>query len=150
MRGEHPFNHKGQLLFLILFMVVWFLDSFVFHESTYLSSKVPLLLRVVILILSIAMFVYLFRAAFSAFRKNSEKVITDGPFKYVRHPIYLAVILLYIGLAVSTVSLYSILLIVPIFFFYNYIAAYEEKYLTKKYGKVYGEYKRKANRWFFL
>jgi hypothetical protein len=35
--GEHPFGDAGQLIFLIVFLALWALDSFVFRFSTFLA-----------------------------------------------------------------------------------------------------------------
>jgi len=75
------------------------------------------------------------------------KVITNGAFKYVRHPLYLASILTYLGLTISTLSLISLALFVGIFVFYNYIASYEEKLLEAKFGDEYRKYKERTGKW---
>jgi protein-S-isoprenylcysteine O-methyltransferase Ste14 len=56
-------------------------------------------------------------------------------------------ILVYLGLTVSTASLFCLALLVVIFLFYNYIAGYEEKLLETKFGDAYIEYKKKTGKW---
>jgi protein-S-isoprenylcysteine O-methyltransferase Ste14 len=53
----------------------------------------------------------------------------------------------YLGLAVSTASLFSIGLVVIIFFFYDYIASYEEKLLEDRFHEEYRNYKIKTGKW---
>ena len=60
---------------------------------------------------------------------------------------YLASILSYLGLSVSTISLFSLALLVVIFVFYNYIASYEEKLLNKRFGEGYARYKERTGKW---
>ena len=43
--GEHPFGDAGQSILLVLFLVVWFGDSFFLHKSTFLSDYVSLLIN---------------------------------------------------------------------------------------------------------
>jgi protein-S-isoprenylcysteine O-methyltransferase Ste14 len=74
-------------------------------------------------------------------------VVTTGAFRYVRHPLYLASILTYFGLTVSTGSISSLVLFIGIFVFYNYIAGYEEKLMDKKFGDEYKKYKKKTGKW---
>jgi protein-S-isoprenylcysteine O-methyltransferase Ste14 len=74
-------------------------------------------------------------------------VICTGPFRYVRHPLYLAALLTYIGMAISSLSLISFALINPIYIFFNYIASYEEKLLEARFGDEYREYERKTRKW---
>jgi len=61
--------------------------------------------------------------------------------------LYLASILTYFGLMVSTLSLLSLALFVGIFVFYNFIANYEEKLLEAKFGEEYKKYKRITGKW---
>ena len=53
----------------------------------------------------------------------------------------------YLGLTVSTASLFSLVLVVLIFFFYNYIAKYEEKLLENQFNEEYREYKKRTGKW---
>ena len=43
--GEHPYGDMGQLILLILFLLVWVLDSFVLHFATFPAGHIPLALR---------------------------------------------------------------------------------------------------------
>ena len=73
--------------------------------------------------------------------------MSTGAFKYVRHPLYLGCILFYLALALSTASLFSLVLWVAICIFYNYLASYEEKLLEAKFGESYIIYKEKTGKW---
>jgi protein-S-isoprenylcysteine O-methyltransferase Ste14 len=53
----------------------------------------------------------------------------------------------YLGLAVSTASLFSIVLVVLIFIFYNFIASYEEKLLEGRFHEEYRNYKKRTGKW---
>jgi protein-S-isoprenylcysteine O-methyltransferase Ste14 len=77
-----------------------------------------------------------------------DTLVTTGAFKYVRHPLYLASLLTYLGLAVSTLSLLSLAIFVPIFVFQNYIASYEEALLNIQFGETYREYQQRTGKWF--
>jgi len=147
--GEHPFGDTGQLILLVVFLVVWVGDSFFLRKSTFLSDYVPLYVRLVLLGITLITAVYLFRSGHIVVshdhRPNS--VLATGAFKYVRHPLYLASILTYLGLTVSTVSLFSLALFVGIFLFHNYIASYEEKLLEARFGEEYRKYRNKTGKW---
>lgn len=148
-KGEHPLGDAGQLMLLGLFLVVWILDSFILHRSTFLSDDIPLVFRLVFLGITLIIAVYLFKSGHVVVHEpRSAGVISTGAFKYVRHPLYLASILGYLGLTVSTASLFSLALFVVIVLFYNYIAGYEEKLLEAKWGDSYLAYKKKTGRWF--
>jgi len=147
--GEHPFGDIGQLILLCLFLVVWITDSFFLRKSTYLSEHFPVFIRLIILALSFITAVYLFKSGHVVVQddKRSDGILSTGAFFYVRHPLYLASILFYFGLSVSTASLLSFSMLVMIFVFYDYIASYEEKLLIKRFGEEYTRYKKRTGKW---
>jgi protein-S-isoprenylcysteine O-methyltransferase Ste14 len=148
-KGEHPFGDAGQLILLGLFLVVWAGDSFFVRKSTFLWDGVPLFIRLTILGLVLIPAFYLFLSGHVAVAHGERpaSVLSTGAFRYVRHPLYLAAMLVYLGLAVSTASLFSLLLLVIIFLFYNYIAGYEERLMEIKFGTDYVSYKNKTGKW---
>ena len=149
IKGEHPFGDAGQLILLGAFLIVWIGDSFFLHQSTFLSDYIPLYIRLVTLGLVLIAAVYLFRSGHVVVsnEQRPNSVISSGGFQHVRHPLYLASILTYLGLMVSTSSLFSLVLIVVIFVFHNYIAGYEEKLMDAKFGEEYRKYKRRTGKW---
>ncbi|NIQ39665.1 MAG: DUF1295 domain-containing protein [Proteobacteria bacterium] len=148
-RGEHPLGDTGQLIFLGLFLAVWAVDSFFLRISTFLPYFLPLHIRLVILSLALITAAYLFISGHVvvSHEQRPTAVVSTGAFRYVRHPLYLASILVYLGLSFSTGSLFSLALLLVIFFFYDYIASYEEKLLDKKFGEDYREYKKRTGKW---
>ncbi|OGP94250.1 MAG: hypothetical protein A2157_01525 [Deltaproteobacteria bacterium RBG_16_47_11] len=148
-KGEHPFGDAGQLILAVVFLVVWVGDSFLLHKSTFLSNYVPLYIRLVILGLTLIAAMYLFTSGHVvvSHEQRPNSVVATGAFRYVRHPLYLASILTYLGLTVSTVSLFSLVLFVGIFVFHNYIASYEEKLLDARFGEEYRKYKGRTGKW---
>ena len=78
---------------------------------------------------------------------SSPRVLRDGAFSRVRHPLYLAALLFYVFLFFISLSLISLGVFIFIFFFYNSIASYEERYLQKKFGQEYSDYKKTTSKW---
>lgn len=75
-------------------------------------------------------------------------LITDGPFKFSRNPIYLGMVIILLGLACFLGSLTPF--IFPLLFVIiinNYIIPHEEKQLTQIFGEEYLSYKMKVRRW---
>jgi len=108
--GEHPFGDAGQLILLVLFLIVWIVDSFFLRTSTLLSDDIPLYSRLVFLGLALATGAYLSMSGHdkTCREQRGTKVVSSGAFRYVRHPLYLACLLFYLGLAVSTASIFSL------------------------------------------
>lgn len=148
-KGEHPFGDTGQLISLGVFLVVWVVDSFFLHASTFLSNYTPLYIRLPILGVALIAAMYLFKSGHVvvSHEQRPNRVVSTGAFRYVRHPLYLASILTYFGLAVSTASLFSLAVFAGIFVFYNYIASYEERLLEAKFGGEYNKYKKRTGKW---
>jgi protein-S-isoprenylcysteine O-methyltransferase Ste14 len=147
--GEHPFGDAGQLILLVLFLIAWIVDSFFLRMSTFLSDHIPLALRLAFLGLALATAAYLSMSGHDAVGREQRgtKVVSSRAFRYVRHPLYLACLLFYLGAAVSTASIFSLALFVVIFVFYNYIASFEERLLDEKFGEEYKKYKRRTGKW---
>jgi protein-S-isoprenylcysteine O-methyltransferase Ste14 len=147
--GEHPFGDSGQLILLVLFLLIWVVDSFLLKISTFLADDISLYIRLVILGIILLCSVYLIRSghAVVSHGQHPSGVVSTGAFQYVRHPLYLGSIMFYLGLAVSTASLFSLVLVVLIFIFYNFIASYEEKLLDDRFHEEYRNYKIKTGKW---
>ena len=148
-KGEHHLGDAGQFILFGLFLVIWILDSFILHHSTFLADRIPLLIRLIILGVAFAAAVYLFKSGHVVVSgdQRATEVVSTGAFRYVRHPLYLGSILIYFGMTVSTASLFCLALLVLIALFYNYIAGYEEKLLEVKLGQDYIAYKKKTGKW---
>lgn len=82
------------------------------------------------------------------FHETQQGVIDRGVFTYVRHPLYLGTLLIYLGFVLVSFSILSFLIFILIFFLYNYLAVFEEKDLERVFGKDYLEYKKRVPRWF--
>src|SRR4030042_6820015 len=147
--GEHPFGDAGQLILLVLFLILWIVDSFFLRTSTLLSNPIRLYCRLVFLGLALATAAYLSMSGHDKIcrEQRGTKVVSSGAFRYVRHPLYSACLLFYLGLAVSTASILSLALFVVIFIFYNYLSGFEERLLDEKFGEEYKKYKKKTGKW---
>ena len=150
LAGEYPGNDGFQVILLLLFLAIWITDSFFFKMTTFLAKYVPLLVRLVVGAAILYMWAYLMKAGTSIVfgeERPKPEVIRKGPFAYVRHPIYLASILFYLGLSCFTLSLASFAVTLLSAVYYNVAAAYEEKLLTGIYGDDYKQYMSEVPRW---
>lgn len=146
--AELPHAHLLQVLYLILFSTLWFLDSFIFSFSTFLASLIPLAIRLIIAISVLALgFSMTSLGHWLLFNKKLSGLVTIGIFAHVRHPMYLGYILAYLGCIVGTMSLLSIIPWLLITHLYAKMASYEEQKLEQKFGKEYLEYARKVPKW---
>jgi protein-S-isoprenylcysteine O-methyltransferase Ste14 len=72
-------------------------------------------------------------------------LVTDGLYKYVKHPIYTAVILIGIGLTIAGGFFPHVLFLIALTLLLNYKASFEEALLTKSYAG-YADYSKKTGR----
>src|SRR5215510_13249591 len=80
--------------------------------------------------------------------KPTTALVTEGPFRYSRNPIYVALTLLYLGVALLINALWILLLVVPVLLVIRYgVIAREEAYLTRKFGEAYRQYTAQVRRW---
>ncbi|USG61832.1 isoprenylcysteine carboxylmethyltransferase family protein [Sneathiella marina] len=80
--------------------------------------------------------------------KPTTALITDGLHKYSRNPIYVAMAVTYLGIAIAASSLVAIvLLFFCLLLIRIFVIAKEEAYLEDKFGEEYLQYKEKVRRW---
>jgi protein-S-isoprenylcysteine O-methyltransferase Ste14 len=73
---------------------------------------------------------------------------TRGPFQFTRNPLYLSLALIYTGLATLANTLWAFFLLpVLLFIMQRGVIEREERYLERKFGNRYTEYKAHVRRW---
>ena len=144
LSGEHVLGDLGQIIFLVIFLVVWITDSFFVKYSTHFSEYAPLYIRIPLAIVILTIAGYLAKKGLTTIFAEVRKepiVIRKGVFSVVRHPIYLGAILFYLSLLAVSCSLAATLIWVVIILFYIFLCKYEEKLLIEKFGSDYEQYK---------
>lgn len=147
---EYPKSDEIQVALLLLFLAVWALDSFLLRASTQPAEFVPLALRLPIagaLICLGLLFVKRSHELVIDETYDEPTLVDTGVYSRVRHPMYLGIILLYLGLSLSTLSIISLGLWLGIFAAYDRMAAYEEQDLIRVFDEDYVDYKRRVPRW---
>ncbi|MBL7663318.1 isoprenylcysteine carboxylmethyltransferase family protein [bacterium] len=80
--------------------------------------------------------------------KESTALITSGPFKYSRNPIYLGMAIILIGIALLLGSLIPFLIVLGFFLIiHNQYVLREEIFMEKIFGEKFSLYKRSVRRW---
>src|SRR4029450_10780479 len=117
--------------------------------STTLARGIGVVCVLVSLPLAIAPFRALSRAHTPVDpMKPTTALVTAGPFRYSRNPIYVALTLLYLGVAFLVNTLWILLLVVPVLVVIRYgVIAREEAYLARKFGDAYRQYTAQVRRW---
>ena len=83
--------------------------------------------------------------------RPSTAIVTTGPYRFSRNPIYLALTALYLGIIVMDSNLWGVLALVPVLYLMTTgVIQREEAYLEEKFGQEYLDYKASVRRWFTL
>jgi protein-S-isoprenylcysteine O-methyltransferase Ste14 len=78
----------------------------------------------------------------------SQAIVTDGPYRLSRNPGYLGMALAYAGIAVVANAPWALVpLPVAIAVIDRGVIAREERYLERKFGSRYTDYRRRVRRW---
>ena len=78
----------------------------------------------------------------------TSAIVTSGPYRFSRNPIYLGLALAYLGIALALNATWAVVLWPLMLIAMTYvIVVREEKYLEAKFGEVYVQYKSKVRRW---
>jgi protein-S-isoprenylcysteine O-methyltransferase Ste14 len=98
----------------------------------------------------IAWVVFKFRKAGTKLdpRQPTSAIVTTGPFRLSRNPAYLALSLLYVGIAIATDGVWTLGMVVPVLVTMHVGVIFrEERYLEAKFGEDYRRYKASVRRW---
>ena len=76
-------------------------------------------------------------------------VVTDGPFRFSRNPLYLSLIALYLGITLLFDAFWPLVTLAPALAVMHWGAVLrKEQYLEAKFGDEYRAYKARVRRWF--
>ena len=144
---EHPLSDRAQLFILLAFVGVWAADSFLLR-LTALGGAVPWQARALLGACLAAGGAYLAGESHRLVIDGAAPGLVDrGVYGFSRHPMYLGTLLVYLGLAASTLSASALAVWAGAFLVYDRLAAYEERDLEARLGREYAEYRGRVRRW---
>jgi protein-S-isoprenylcysteine O-methyltransferase Ste14 len=150
LTGEHRFGDTGQAICAVVFAAVWIIDSFVLGWTTQLNDVVPNAVRAPVGLVVLAVSGYLavasLRIVFGTVRETPS-VIRTGVFRWVRHPMYLSEVLLYLGLLVISMSAAAAIVWIGAIVFLASLCRHEERLLIDRFGDEYRAYTREVPMW---
>lgn len=125
--------------------IVWAYPEFFEAEITLLLFSERLMFGRVVAVTGFIIFL----AACFQFLRREEKVVTTGLYSMVRHPQYLGIAIMTLGISIMSIQfagghpevLYVWLIQV---FGYVLLAAYEEQHLLREYQREYQPYRQKV------
>ena len=80
--------------------------------------------------------------------KPSTKLVTTGPYRFTRNPMYVGMACLYLGASLAFGYLWSAALLPVVLVIVDRgVIAREERYLQRRFGKPYRDYCTRVRRW---
>jgi protein-S-isoprenylcysteine O-methyltransferase Ste14 len=81
-------------------------------------------------------------------REPTTAIVTGGPYRFTRNPLYLSMTLVYAGITALANALPAALLLPAVLAFMRRgVIEREERYLERKFGDEYMDYKARVRRW---
>lgn len=75
-------------------------------------------------------------------------LVSDGPFRYTRNPLYVGLHLVFLGLACALNTLWGLVVFVPLALVMHYgVILREERYLAARFGEAYEAYRARVRRY---
>jgi len=150
-----PAAYISWRFFYIFGPISWFKKGFKLkYIENSLGVKILLVFELLVITIGLVLFIWgLVHIALAKF--NKEGLVTKGPYKYVRHPQHLGLILiafafsLYIpgtedmGIRAGEIVSWSLFVLIQFLW-----SDYEEKQLARKFGDEFIEYRRKTGSFF--
>jgi len=120
---------------------------FLSRDSLPISSTAGKITGAITLFLGMAVFLwislYLREAFLGITTPVTDQLIVTGPYRWIRHPLYLSMIIILLGIGIALKSLWGIISIFLLFLpALCYRALLEEKSLYFKFGDAWTEYHR--------
>ncbi len=150
LAGEHPLGDRYQEYVFIIFSLAVLIDHYLLGWAANLRSFVPFGIRLPIALFFISFGIFLsFSGIHTIFSEYTEqpRMISTGLFSFVRHPVYLGALLVYIGLLAFLLSPLALLVFIAVFFLYDWLAQDEEARMLKLFGQQYEAYRQQTPKW---
>jgi protein-S-isoprenylcysteine O-methyltransferase Ste14 len=80
--------------------------------------------------------------------QTASKLITWGPYRFTRNPMYVGLILIYVGVAAIQVQIWPILLLpLVVIYIHRLVVPVEEARLRQVFGDTYEQFCARVRRW---
>jgi protein-S-isoprenylcysteine O-methyltransferase Ste14 len=139
-----------------LYYVAGFLVGVVL-ELVLPTSWPPAGVRIAVAVLAVGAWLGLDGAATLKFRRASTSMlpmnpttalVTSGPYRLTRNPMYLGMAFLYVGFAFAFGVIWALAFLPAVLVIVDrFVIAREEPYLERMFGQAYRDYKARVRRW---
>ena len=133
---------------VVVVVLRWFWPMPIVERSLVLSSGLALI------VLAVAIAIWGRRTMHAAGTninplRPTTAVVTHGPFRFSRNPLYLSLTLLYLGITLTINTWWGIVVLIPLLIImHRGVVLREERYLEQKFGETYRQYRSTVRRYF--
>jgi protein-S-isoprenylcysteine O-methyltransferase Ste14 len=134
----------ARLVVLVIAVLVLRLGGFKGHAVTHSPWLAGVGLAVFLLGLALAVWARLYLGrnwGMPMTRKDDPELVTTGPYRWIRNPIYTGIIVAMIGTTIA-VSLYWLAAVAVLGGYFIYSAIHEGRYLAERFPDTYPAYQR--------
>lgn len=141
------------LIYLGIFFLSVLIQKKILLSTVFFETKIALVFGWIFIILGI---IFILPAIIKFFKtkntlvtiKPANSLQTSGVYSTSRNPMYLGLLMLYIGMAFFKGNSWTLIFIPVVILVITYfVIRKEEKYLTRAFGNDYIEYRKKVRRW---
>jgi protein-S-isoprenylcysteine O-methyltransferase Ste14 len=121
-----------------------------FPDSVRLAARIAgFAILVAGILLALIAEIFFARAGTSAIPiRPTKTIVTRGPYRFTRNPMYIALVLDYIGLALAVGYAWPLLFLpLVVLAVDRLVIPNEERYLEAKFGDSYRQYRQSVRRW---
>jgi protein-S-isoprenylcysteine O-methyltransferase Ste14 len=146
-------NFPPPLIYAVIFLAAVFIQRKISIDDHFFKSR----MAPVIGILFILVALYFSVRSMNQFiqtkntiipNKPAESLQTTGVYHSTRNPMYLSLMLVYLGLSCLVGNWWNVILLpLLLLIIQEYIIKKEEKYLFRRFGQEYTDYCRQVRRW---
>lgn len=153
-KKDHPGIYiPPPLLYVATFLVAVFMQKLVPLNKDFLYATTSKIIGLVIILTGVFFTFPALRQFFKTKNalvtiKPANSLQTTGIYSISRNPMYISLLLFYTGLSFIIGNWWNLLLL-PILFLIiqEYVIRREEKYLERRFGQQYFDYKLRVRRW---
>jgi protein-S-isoprenylcysteine O-methyltransferase Ste14 len=136
-----------------MFSAVFDLPFPIILKKQFIEFNTLYLCAIAICAISLIWFIITLRIFGNSFRigidkKTNDKLITNGTFAISRNPIYVALLVFFIGIFIAYFNIITIVFLIILTITIHRQILREEKFLKNHYGKDYEEYCNHVRRYF--
>ncbi len=151
---DHPGVYiPPPLIYAVIFAGAVFLQKYMAIDDSFFKKQLTQFLGIIFFVPAI----YFSVRSLDQFIRTKNTVVTikaagslqtTGIYRFTRNPMYVSLVLIYLGLTCFVGNWWNIILLpLLLMIIQGYVIKREERYLTRKFGNEYIDYKQKVRRW---